>query len=124
MFNIHACFLLIKKIKNHCSMVWGPVDLYFGSQGCCLGAPYFCKRFAGWLEENLSDKGGEEDLVGCSSLPFLGYMEGKKRVVLENEAFSVHKLQSSFVFSLQSLAKLCVNSESPFVCNLVSLVRV
>ena len=44
-------------------------------------------------------------------------------VVLKNEDFSLLRLKSYFVFSLHYWARLCVNSDSLFVCNLVNLFR-
>ena len=57
----------------------------------------------------------------AAPLPF--FWKERNKVVFENEDFSVHRLKSSFVFSLYSWARLCLNFESLFVCNLVSLVR-
>ena len=46
------------------------MDLCFGSLGHLLGAPFFDDRFSSGLEENFSEKGGEKDLVACSSAFF------------------------------------------------------
>lgn len=60
---------------------------------------------------------------GCSSLLFLGCSGGNK-VVFDNEDFSRYGLKKSFVFLIHSWTSLCVKCESPFVCNVVNLVRV
>ena len=94
----------IEHLLIHCSVVYmGMWTSILAAMGITWVPPYLVRDLLMGLEEIFSEKGGEKDLVGCSSLHFFGCLEGKKQGGFCNDDFLPHRLKSSFVFPLHDI---------------------
>ena len=74
-----------------------------------LGSPLLGKGDSPWLVWVLCGQQAQKSLEAGSFIPFLGGVERKKRIMFDNEEFSVHRLKYSFVCSLWSWTKLYID---------------